>query len=165
MTAPTPRRPRVLRLAVAAAAAALALAGCGDDTTPTATDTETDTETETTSSSEPTPSEPTSEDGDTGGTGGTTDTVTVPIYFAGDGPSNAGRSRGPLLFREFRKVQADNPMDEAVALLVAGDALDPDYRSPFPAGARWTPASTASTTKARSASPSPTAASPSGPPG
>ena len=49
--------------------------------------------------------------------------VTVPIYFAGETP------QGYRLFREFRQVEADNPMEEAVALMVAGDALDPDYVS------------------------------------
>ncbi len=126
MTAPTPRT-RALRLAVAASAAALVLAGCGDRTTPTAedpgsepTDTESSAPVEPTESSDPPSEAPTSEE--------PAGTTTAPVYFAGDGP------RGPVLFREFRQVEDDNPMDEAVALLFAGDALDPDYRSPFPAG-------------------------------
>ncbi len=57
--------------------------------------------------------------------------MAVPIYFVGDGP------RGPVLYREFRSVESDNPMSEALALLAAGDTLDRDYRSPFPAGASF----------------------------
>ncbi|WP_310528792.1 Gmad2 immunoglobulin-like domain-containing protein [Nocardioides sp.] len=53
-------------------------------------------------------------------------TVTVPVYFVGDTPS------GPRLFREFRSVPADNPLMEATALMVAGDVLDPDYRTLWP---------------------------------
>ena len=52
--------------------------------------------------------------------------VTVPIYFVGDTP------QGARLFREFRQVEADNPLEEAAALMVAGDALDPDYGTPLP---------------------------------
>jgi hypothetical protein len=50
----------------------------------------------------------------------------VPLYFVGDTP------QGPKLFREFRSVPADNPLMEATALLVAGDTLDPDYRTLWP---------------------------------
>ncbi len=49
------------------------------------------------------------------------DTVAAPVYFTGDTPM------GPRLYREFRAVEGDNPLEEAAALLVAGDALDPDY--------------------------------------
>ena len=45
----------------------------------------------------------------------------MPVYFVGDTP------QGTRLYREFRKVEADNPFEEAVALMMAGDALDPDY--------------------------------------
>ncbi len=54
------------------------------------------------------------------------DSATVPLYFVGDTP------RGPRLFREFRSVPADNPLMEATALLLSGDALDPDYRTLWP---------------------------------
>ena len=73
----------------------------------------------------PSPSEPTD-------TASTTDipepadTVTVPLYFVGETP------QGPKLFREFRTVPADNPLMEATALLLAGDTLDPDYRTLWP---------------------------------
>ncbi len=52
----------------------------------------------------------------------------MPIYFVGDTP------QGPRLFREFRQVEADNPMAEAVALMTAGDADDPDYGTLYPEG-------------------------------
>lgn len=115
------------RLPQSLAVAALLLAGltaCGDEE-PTAQDPGGD---ETTSaaqeSDEPTP-EPTDEATDGGGEPGT---VTVPIYFSGDTP------QGPKLYREFRQVEADNPMEEAVALMTAGDALDPDYGTLYPGG-------------------------------
>jgi hypothetical protein len=57
-----------------------------------------------------------------------TDMVTVPVYFVGDTPA------GPALYREFRKVEADNPMEEAMALVTAGDALDPDYGTLYSGG-------------------------------
>lgn len=53
-------------------------------------------------------------------------TVAVPVYFVGDTP------QGPRLFREFRAVPADNPLMEATALMLAGDTLDPDYRTLWP---------------------------------
>ena len=52
----------------------------------------------------------------------------MPVYFAGDTP------QGTRLYREFRQVEADNPFEEAVALMVAGDALDPDYTTLWPSG-------------------------------
>jgi hypothetical protein len=110
------------RLAALASVSALALAGltaCGSegqdpassDTTPTRAADPSDDATE--------PSEPAS--GDAG-------TTTVPVYFVGDTP------QGKRLFREFRKVEADNPAQEALALLTAGDALDPDYGTLYPGG-------------------------------
>ena len=59
---------------------------------------------------------------------GDPDTTTVPVYFVGETP------QGPRLFREFRKVEADNPAEEALALMTAGDALDPDYSTLYPGG-------------------------------
>ncbi|UUZ58516.1 Gmad2 immunoglobulin-like domain-containing protein [Nocardioides sp. B-3] len=53
-------------------------------------------------------------------------TVTVPVYFVGETP------QGPRLFREFRAVPSDNPLREALALMLAGDTLDPDYRTLWP---------------------------------
>lgn len=116
--------------ALTATALALALSGCGltDEPTETASDTRTDND-RTSKPSKPDASSP-SDPGDTETTdepsGGT---VTVPVYFVADTP------QGPRLFREFRQVGADNPLEEAAALLTAGDALDPDYRTLFPGGA------------------------------
>lgn len=117
-----PRRTRLAALALGAALVP-ALAGCGDDADPVAAD-PTPTESST-PADEPTddPAEPTpSEDGGSG------EQVTVPVYFVGDTP------QGPRLFREFRQVESDNPLEEAAALMTAGDALDPDYRSAYPGG-------------------------------
>lgn len=108
------------------------LAGCGDDDTePVASDPEPSAPVETSSepaegtdsaspTTEPGGDEPTTDDG-------AADTVVVPVYFVGDSP------RGPRLYREFREVESDNPLEEAAALLVADDALDPDYYSLLPA--------------------------------
>ncbi|UMG92911.1 Gmad2 immunoglobulin-like domain-containing protein [Nocardioides sp. TF02-7] len=40
--------------------------------------------------------------------------------------------QGPRLFAEVRAVEADDPLEEATALLTAGDAEDPDYTTLFP---------------------------------
>lgn len=64
-----------------------------------------------------------------GGSGGSgASTVTVPAYFA------ASTAQGGRLFREFRRVDAADPLGEATALLVHGDSLDPDYSTAFPPG-------------------------------
>lgn len=128
MTSP---RVRPLALAVAATATALVLAACGDEPS-SGSDDPGDGATDTSSPSEPATSDPAPTESSDGG--GPADTVTVPVYFVGDGPSGASGSRGPVLFREFRKVESDNPLSEAAALLTAGDALDPDYRTLFPGG-------------------------------
>ena len=108
---------------LAAGALALALAGCGDDAEPVADDTGSDDSSEGTPSDEPT--EPTSP---TESSEPPAETVTVPVYFVGDTP------QGPRLFREFRKVEADNPLEEAAALMTAGDASDGDYGTAYPGG-------------------------------
>jgi Immunoglobulin-like domain of bacterial spore germination/Sporulation and spore germination len=103
------------RLVLLLSVSALALVGCSDDTTPTAAD--------------PKPSHTgkhqdagdTSEDPDSN----TTETTTVPVYFVGDTP------QGARLYREFRKVEADNPAVAALALMTAGDAVDSDYRTAY----------------------------------
>lgn len=115
------------RAYVAAAALVLAagLAGCGDQE-PTAQDPDGgETSSAAADSTDEPPQEPTDDGSETTGPA---DTVTVPIYFVGDTPN------GPALYREFRKVEADNPMEEAVAVMVAGDALDPDYGTLWPSG-------------------------------
>ncbi len=104
------------------------LAGCGNDPEPTAGDTSAGADTE-----NPTPA-PTSEAPSTPATtpptsdaGSEPSKVAAPVYFVGDTPS------GPRLYREFRPVGADDPLVEATELLLAGDALDPDYRTLLPA--------------------------------
>ncbi|CAN5221960.1 hypothetical protein BH09ACT12_BH09ACT12_08460 [soil metagenome] len=106
-----------------------ALTGCGssDDTAPVASDPQPSAPASTDDGSEaastdPEPSEPAATDTD----GGSADTVAAPIYFVGDSPT------GPRLYREFRQVESDNPLEEAAALLVAGDTLDPDYYTLLP---------------------------------
>ena len=113
-------RPVTKYRALAATAALVLAAGltaCGDDE-PTAEDPGSD---ETTAAADDPTDEPTDEPDASESATSEPGTVTVPIYFAGETP------QGYRLFREFRKVEADNPMEEAVALMVAGDALDPDY--------------------------------------
>lgn len=118
-------------LALTATIAALVLSGCGDDDEPSNADDPASTPASETS--EPTPTDPTTsaseEPTDTQTTTApTTDTVSVPVFFVADTP------HGPALFAEQREVEADNPLDEAVALMTAGDATDPDYRTLYPGG-------------------------------
>lgn len=119
-------------LAAAAVLAAL-LAGCGDDAgdNDTADDKagETSSADESPADDETPPSDDATEETSDGTTEGSGDTVAVPVYFVGETP------QGPRLFREFRAVESDNPLEEAVALVTAGDALDPDYGTLFPPGA------------------------------
>ncbi len=119
------RLPRHRSLAAAAALVlAAGLTACGDDE-PTAQDPGGD---ETTASTGEPTEEPTDDPDATSSSSVPADTVTVPVYFVGQTP------QGPRLYREFRKVEADNPLEEALALLAAGDALDPDYGTLLPAG-------------------------------
>ncbi|WP_051204148.1 Gmad2 immunoglobulin-like domain-containing protein [Nocardioides sp. CF8] len=120
MTSPSRRLAALLSLG----ALALGATACSEevpdrDTSPAA---ETATETPTDS---PTDS-PTSDPGEAGETGAAAGETVVPVYFVGDTP------QGPRLFREFRAVPADNPLMEATALMLAGDSLDPDYRTLWP---------------------------------
>jgi hypothetical protein len=105
------------RLAVLIATSVVVLAGCGTDSDPQASDPG-DRPTKTARpSGTPEPSDtPPTETGTT-----EPDRVAAPLYFVGDTP------QGPRLFREFQQVEADNPVDEALALISAGDADDPDY--------------------------------------
>lgn len=110
-------------VATTALVLAAALSACGDEG-PAAQDPG-DGET---SSAAGDPADPSTESTGGGETDAPAGTVTVPVYFVGDTPG------GPALYREFRKVEADNPMEEALALMTAGDALDPDYRTLYPGG-------------------------------
>ena len=105
------------RLAALLAASVLVLAGCGDEE-PEAEDPGTPPSSEGTSA--PPPSAPTDDPSHTTSTR-SPETAVVPLYFVGKTPI------GTRLFREFREVEADNPVDEALALLAAGDAVDADY--------------------------------------
>jgi hypothetical protein len=110
------------RIVVLLATAALALAGCGDD--PSADD-----------------QRPASNNSSKQGNGGggkeeptddgqpQADQVTVPVYFTGETP------HGTKLYREFRRVDAADPLGAALTLAANGDALDPDYGTALPAGA------------------------------
>jgi hypothetical protein len=111
------------RLACLIALAGLALAGCGTEDDPEASDPNSPATTPADSqTSEPTSPPPPSDSSSAPAT------VAVPLYFVGETPI------GPRLFREFQNVEADNPVDEALALLAAGDALDPDYSTLLPGG-------------------------------
>jgi len=110
------------RLAALASLSALALAGlsgCGDETDPTSAGTTP------TQAADPGDDDTGEASGEATEDGGPT---TVPVYFVGDTP------HGKLLFREFRKVEGDNPALDALALMTAGDALDPDYGTLYPGG-------------------------------
>jgi hypothetical protein len=120
MTAQRKRFPTLL----AAGALAMTLAGCGDDPEPTADDPGSEETSESTTANEPTESA-----GPTETSAPVAETETVPVYFVGETP------QGPKLFREFRKVEADNPLAEAAALMTAGDVADDDYRTLYPGGA------------------------------
>ena len=121
-----PARTRLAVLTSLAAVGLSALAGCGDepradDPTPGASSSST--------ANEPTePTEDPPESSSTPTASATTNKVAVPVYFVGETPG------GPRLFREFRQVEGDNPLAEAVALMTAGDALDPDYFTLYPDG-------------------------------
>src|SRR3954447_16861362 len=111
--------PARTRLAALLATSVVALAACGNDDDAKASDANaTPSHSGTPSSPAPTDSPAPSDSGSATG-----DTVAAPLYFVGDTP------QGPRLFREFQKVGADDPVDEALAILAAGSAQDPDYRS------------------------------------
>jgi hypothetical protein len=110
------------RIAVLLTVSAVVLTGCSDD--PTAEDT--------TPTSGRTRHPATEHSGGSGepsaSSTSTPETVTVPVYFVGETP------QGPRLYREFRRVEADDPAGAALALMTAGDALDPDYDTVYPGG-------------------------------
>ena len=113
-----------LTSALVAGALAVSLAACGqdDDKEPVAADPGGEPSASDTSASD-SPTDPATTDD-----GGQAGTTTVPVYFVSDTP------RGPALFREFRQVPDDNPLEEAAALVTAGDTVDPDYSTLYPAG-------------------------------
>jgi hypothetical protein len=113
--------PTRTRLAALLAASVVVLAGCGTDESQASDPGDGQSHTGK-------PSFPASSDPATPSDSGTATpgTVAVPLYFVGDTP------QGPRLFREFQQVSKDNPVDEALAILAAGSAKDPDYRSLVP---------------------------------
>src|SRR3954447_11739221 len=117
-----PTRPR---LAALLATSVVVLAGCSTGDDPQASD---PNDKPAHSGKPSTSPSPTDDPSATQSGGGTPSTVAAPLYFVGDTP------RGPRLFREFQQVEADNPADEALALISAGDASDPDYRTLLPRG-------------------------------
>lgn len=121
MTSPARRLAAFLSLgALALGATACNEETPADPTPPADTATETPSEEPTTSPTEEPTETPTDEP-----TSAPDETV-VPLYFVGETP------QGPRLFREFRSVPSDNPLLEATRLLLAGDTLDPDYRTSWP---------------------------------
>jgi hypothetical protein len=118
------------RSAVLVAALALGtLSACGDDDPKVEDPTPAGQTTATSPGSEPSGQPTDSESPASASPSGSTDTVAAPVYFVGDTP------QGPRLFREFQKVEADNPLEEAAARMTAGDSLDADYGSLYPDGA------------------------------
>lgn len=108
---------------LATGALTLALTGCGDDPEPVADDPGDGKSSNGKPSDKPTePADPPKSSEPS------VDMATVPVYFVGDTP------QGPRLFREFRRVEADNPLAEAAALMTAGDVSDRDYRTLYPSG-------------------------------
>jgi hypothetical protein len=106
------------RLAALLATSVVVLAGCGNGDDPQANDPNDQPSTSAKPTRTPKPSEePSPSQSDSGAPA----RVAAPLYFVGDTP------QGPRLFREFQQVEADNPLDEALALISAGDADDPDY--------------------------------------
>ncbi|MEZ0578960.1 Gmad2 immunoglobulin-like domain-containing protein [Nocardioides sp. MH1] len=122
-------------LALTAVLSMIVLTGCGGDDEPTKADdpatsaasqpTSPDSTASTPSSTEPAATETTTD-------AGSPETTSVPVYFVGDTP------QGTRLYSEQREVEADNPPGESVALLMAGDVTDPDYRTLVPAGSLGT---------------------------
>ena len=79
---------------------------------------------------EPTPTEPTKSSSAPAPSGG----GALPVYYIGDTP------QGPRLYREFQpNVDGTEPVSTAVSLAL-GSALDPDYRTGWPAGSSVTTA-------------------------
>ena len=107
------------RTAALLAATAVALAGCGSDDTGVDQRPASGSTQDHGRSGEPSPS---------GSTEPSSDEVTVPVYFTGDTP------QGTRLYREFRRVDAADPLGAALTLAAGGDALDPDYGTLLPAG-------------------------------
>ncbi len=114
------------RLAALFATSVVLLAGCGDDEPQADDPNEGDAPTATSSAPSGDPNSSVSTNPSM--TSDPSQRVTLPVYFVGTTP------HGKRLYREFRSLEADNPTDEALALLTAGDTLDPDYGTLLPEG-------------------------------
>ncbi len=128
------RRHRAVALGLAGGLSLAVLAGCGDDAADSAEDpgsVSSDEASATPSddveaSDEASPSEVETEEVEE--TEEPTSTTTVPVYVVGETP------QGQRLFREFRSVEASDPLVAAGELLTGGSTLDPDYDSLLPTG-------------------------------
>lgn len=124
------RRHRALALGLAGGLSLAALAGCGDDAAEdpgsAASDDASATPTEEAEPSDDASATPTEEPSEE--TEEPTSTTTVPVYVVGDTP------QGQRLFREFRSVEATDPLVAAGEMLTGGSTLDPDYDSLLPTG-------------------------------
>ena len=116
-------RARLAALLALLPVSAVGLVGCGTEDDPQAEDPNETSSHSSKPTEKATPTdEPTDEPTQATPTA-SPDTVAVPLYFVGDTP------QGPRLFREFQQVEADNPVDEALAVLAGDAADDPDYSS------------------------------------
>lgn len=118
---------------IVAIAAVSQLNGDGDSSTPVAGGS---TRTSQPDSSDPTPSESASDTPTSASASASSQPVEgpVPVYFGGDGP------KGTVLYREFQPGIGMDPVSQAAMAAVAGPALDPDYRTLWPAGTQATAA-------------------------
>ncbi len=145
VTTMSSKRPWIYAAIGAVAATAATVVGVtvlsGDDTTTTAGPAASPSASATdggTPSEEPSPdASPTDGAGaDESPSPGSTTTVAVPVYFVADQPA------GPRLFREFHRLPKDDvaagQVADALRAAMEGAALDPDYRSDWPADATVT---------------------------
>lgn len=130
-SADAPHRRRLLALGLTGGLSLAALTGCGGDAGPDAADPAASESADASSD----PSEPAKSSGSPSepaqtptGSEEPTSTTTVPVYVVGDTP------QGQRLFREFRAVEAADPLVAAADLLTSGSTLDPDYDSLLPMG-------------------------------
>ncbi len=126
---PSARGRRIVPGLAVLALTGVLLAGCGEDTTDGSADDPASTPAAGAESSTATgESSSATEEPSTSATEGGPETTPASIYFVGDTAAGEG------LFREETVVPADNPLEEAASLMIAGDTLDPDYRSAWPEG-------------------------------
>ncbi|HEU5038730.1 MAG TPA: Gmad2 immunoglobulin-like domain-containing protein [Nocardioides sp.] len=107
------------RIPALLAVTVLALAGCGSD------DTGADQRPASGSTKD---QQPSGEESPSQSSSPAAEQVTVPVYFTGDTP------QGTRLYREFRRVDAGDPLGAALTLAASGQALDPDYSTLLPDG-------------------------------